>query len=192
MTLWRWLGNNSAQVEALAGIAGVIVACIVGWVAWKQKLAAEAQAQAAKKQTIAAETQAEAAMQQVAAAKQQIATSLLIADKQAAPHIVFTAARLQGAIIRNSIEFQNGGSGAALNLSVTYRDNLPGYDDLRTPKKMLVAGDAISIVIEESRAARSGLRVSYETLFGTKYALEFQWNGHVGQAVNQDLHIVHG
>lgn len=91
MSIWSLLGNNSSQIQALAGVAAIVVAGIVGWVAWKQKLAAEAQAEAAAKQTVAAETQAEAARQQVIAAKQQIESSFLIADKQTTPHISITA-----------------------------------------------------------------------------------------------------
>lgn len=195
-TLWCWLDSNSSQIQALAGVAAVIVAALVGWVAWKQKAAAEAQAEAAKKQTTAAEAQAEAARQQVEAAnqqviatKQQIETSLLIADRQTTPHISITAALRGGQIIVvNTIAILNNGTGPALNCEVKYNDDNVGNDDPKVKGVTLVVGDSLSVLITDGqRAARNGLRMTYETIFGTKYALEFQWNGHSSQAVNQKL-----
>jgi len=192
MSIWSWLGGNSSQVQALAGIAAVIVAAIVGWVAWKQKLAAEAQAEAAAKQTIAAETQAEAARQQVAAAKQQIESSFLIADKQTTPHISITASKNRdGQIIQKSISVLNNGTGPALNLGVKYNDGLPGDDDLKIAGRALVVGDSLPVwVTDEQRAAQAGLRLTYETIFGTRYVLTFQWNGLASSAVNEKLSML--
>jgi hypothetical protein len=182
MSIWSWLGNNSSQVQALAGIAAVIVAAIVGWVAWKQKLAAEAQAKAAAKQTIAAETQAEAARQQVIAAKQQTETSLLIADRQVLPNISLTATTNRG-----HIKILNNGNGPALEVELNYINGYSGDDLLRIAGKTLVVGDNTTVRIDEGQAANPGLRLTYETIFGTKYALEFQWNGNICQAVNQKV-----
>jgi hypothetical protein len=192
MTFWSWLGNNSSQIQALAGVAAVIVAILIGWVAWKQKEAAQAQANAASQQTMAAQAQAEAADQQVIAAKQQTETSLLIADKQTSPHISITAATTRdGQIIRQTIAILNNGDGIALNLELKYKDGLPG-DDLGISGKTLVMRDSLSVRIDEGRAAQSGLKLTYLTIFGTNYLLEFQWNGLISQAVNQKLSLSKG
>jgi hypothetical protein len=194
MTLWCWLENNSLQIQALVGVAAVFVAAIVGWVAWKQKGAAEAQASAAVKQTIAAEVQADAARQQVAAARQQTETALLIADRQTTPHISIAASKNhEGQIIQRGITVLNNGTGPALNLEVKYNDGLPGNDDLKIAGVALVVGDSLSVwVTDEQRGAQTGLRLTYETIFGTKYVLEFQWNGLNSHSVNQRLSIASG
>lgn len=63
-----------------------------------------------------------------------------------------------------------------------------GNDDLNVKAVTLVVGDSLSVVITDGqRAASNGLRMTYETIFGTQYALEFQWNGQIHQAVNQKL-----
>jgi len=36
-------------------------------------------------------------------------------------------------------------------------------------------------------AGKPGLQLTYETTFGTKYILEFQWNDETSQTVNQRL-----
>src|SRR5215469_14202693 len=120
-SIWCWLNANASQIQAIAGGAAVIVACFVGWVAWKQKAAAEAQASAAKEQTSAARDQASAAREQVAAAKEQVEasreqvsaareqvvaakqqteTALLIADRETSPHISITQAVSRDGIIQ--------------------------------------------------------------------------------------------
>ncbi len=180
MNLWQWLGSNAGQIQALAGIAAVIVAGIVGWVGWKQKQAAEAQVRAADKQAAAAEAQTQAA-------REQIRTSLLIADIQSAPNIRIESAELQGASIRNAIQLRNIGNGTALRLNVLYQDGLPGHDDLRLPADMLASGETTSFVIDPGRAAQSGINLHYETLFETDYILAFRWNGQIGKAVNLRL-----
>jgi hypothetical protein len=191
MSFWYWLGANSSQVQALASAVAVVVAAIVGWVVWKQKQAAEAQAKAANEQTTAAKEQADAAKQQVAAAKQQTATSLLIADRQVSPNISITAGGIlpfdAGASIRQTIAILNNGSGPALNLELKYKDGLPGDDSFGIAGKVLVVRDSLSVLVDEKRAAQSGLRLTDETIFGTKCTLEFQWNSEVGKAVNQKL-----
>jgi hypothetical protein len=192
MSFWCWLGANSSQLQALGGMLAVIVASIVGWVAWKQKAAAEAQAEAAKEQTAAAKEQTRAATEQVIAAKHQTETSLLIADKQTTPQISITASKSrEGQIIQKSIAVLNNGTGPVLNLEVKYNDNLPGNDDLKISGVALVVGDSLAIwVTDEQRGAQSGLRLTYETIFGTKYALEFQWNGLNSFATNQKLSLL--
>jgi hypothetical protein len=189
MTIWYWLGNNSSQIQAVAGVATVVVAIAVGWVAWKQKKAAETQADAAREQAVAAKEQASAATEQVIAAKQQTATSLLIADRQSSPQISITAATTRdGQIIRQRLAILNSGSGAALNVELKYKDGLPGDDDLGITGKTLVVRDSLPVKLtDEGRAAKSGLRLTYETIFGTKYILEFQWNATICQATNQKL-----
>jgi len=190
MTFWCWLGNNSSQIQAVAGTAAVIVAAIVGWVVWKQKLAAEAQAEAAREQTKAAKEQVEAANQQVIAAKQQTATSLLIADKQTSPHISITAATNHGQIVRQTIDILNNGDGPALNIELNYINGFSGDDLLKVAGKTLVVRDSRQVQLsDERKAANPGLRLTYETTFGTKYILEFQWNGLISQAVNQKLFV---
>jgi hypothetical protein len=182
MRFWYWLGNNSSQIQALAGAAAVMVAIAVGWVVWKQKLAAEAQAEAAREQTTAAKEQAEAAKQQVIAAKQQIQTSLLIADRQVFPHISLTATTNRG-----QIDILNNGNGPALNVELNYKNGYSGDDLLKIAGKTLVVDDSVTVKVDEEQAANPGLRLTYETVFGTKYILEFQWNGQIAQAVNQKL-----
>jgi hypothetical protein len=190
MSFWCWLGANSSQVQAVASAAAVIVAAVVGWVVWKQKLAAEAQAEAAREQTTAAKEQAEAAKQQVAAAKQQTETSLLIADKQVSPHISITAALYHGQIVRQTIDILNNGDGPASNIELNYINGFSGDDLLKIAGKTLVVRDSIQVrLTDEGKAANPGLRLTYETTFGTKYILEFQWNGHISQAVNQRLFV---
>ncbi|HMF64992.1 MAG TPA: hypothetical protein VK608_12955 [Edaphobacter sp.] len=184
MTFWGWLGNNSSQIQALAGAVAVFVGIAVGWVAWKQKGAAEAQAAAALRQTTAAELQADAARQQVAAARQQTETSLLIADRQVFPHISFTATTNRG-----HIDILNNGNGSALDVELNYINGNLGDDLLRIAGKTLVVGDSVTVRIDEGQAANPGLRLTYETVFGTKYVLEFQWNGQISQAVNQKLSV---
>ncbi len=50
-----------------------------------------------------------------------------------------------------------------------------GEDLLRIAGKMLVVGDTVTVKVDEGQAANPGLRLTYETVFGTKYVLEFQW-----------------
>lgn len=184
MTLWSWLGNNSSQIQALAGVFAVLVAIAVGWVAWKQKGAAEAQAAAAVKQTLAAEVQAEAARQQVATAKQQTATSLIIADKQFLPHFSVT----QGIGVENLVVLNNG-NGPALHVDLKYNDGLPGRDILN-PTRDFIVGDSLTVHVQDSqRAANAGLRLTYRTIFGSNCTLEFQWNGLIQHSVNEKLTI---
>lgn len=157
---------------------------IVGWVAWKQKKAAEAQAVAAQKQTTAANEQARVAKEQVIAAKQQTAASVLIADRQRFPHICITQATVAGRCVPRTVSLLNNGDGVAINLELRYKDAEPGVGSI-TPSRDLVIRDSLSIEIDEVRAKVPGLRLTYETLLGTKCTLEFEWDG--SQAINQRL-----
>jgi hypothetical protein len=184
-----WLGITSSQIQAVAGVAAVIVAAIVAVVAWKQKLAAEAQAKAAIDQTAAAKEQALAAKEQVIAAKQQTETSFRIADIQTSPHISITPAQNHiGVLLKGQVAFLNNGNGVAANLRLKYRDGLPG-DDLQISAQSLVIRDSFNALIDEGRAAKSGLVLTYTTIFGSKCSLEFQWNGLISKAINERLTI---
>jgi hypothetical protein len=182
--MWTWLGSNSAQIQALAGLLALIVAAAVGVVAFLQMRAANAQAKAAVDQTTAASEQAAAAREQVTAAKQQTATSLAIADKQTLPNLSITpAVNSVGQSIQGSIAILNNGSGPAFNVTVHYRDGNVGYDNLGVSGETIVVHDSVRINVDEKRAAQSGLKINYTTTFGTKYVLDFSWNGLIKQAV---------
>jgi len=186
MSLWCWLGNNSTQLQAVAGFLGVIVALMVAVAAFRQAKAASEQAKAAVSQVQAAEDQAAAAREQVAAAKQQTETMLLVADIQTSPHISITAAvGKDGAILRNTIAILNNGNGAAGKVNLAYRDGSPGCE-VPFPDTLVVR-DSCSVPIDETRAALSGLRLVYQTIFGTSWTLEFQWNGNISRPVNERL-----
>src|SRR4051794_2355421 len=114
MHFWYWLGNNSSQLQAVAGLLAVIVAMAVGFVAFRQAEAAGEQAVSAKAQAETAAAQTEAVRQQVAASKQQLNIMWMIADTQTQPHISMTpSAGKGGEIIQQSITFLNNGSGTA-------------------------------------------------------------------------------
>jgi hypothetical protein len=170
---WCWFGNNSSQVQAIAGVFTVLVAMALGYVAIRQARAADAQAGAAR-------LQAEAAVR-------QIKTSILIADKQTSPHFSITAAQTrEGVLRRNTIAIRNNGSGGAAGLKFEYRDGAVG-NEIALGASVLVVGDSIPVPFDEARGAQSGFRLTYSTIFGSRYALEFRWNGRDSNAVDERL-----
>jgi hypothetical protein len=159
---------------------GVVVAAIIGLVAWQQKKAAEEQASAARQQ-------AAAAMSQLAAAELQMEAMYLIADKQSSPYMSIAPAKTRdGEIITGKLAVLNNGNGIALNVELRYGDGSPG-DHLKTVNGGLVIRDSFSVTIDEGRAAISGLRLTYESVMRSKYTLEFKWNSQIHEAISQKL-----
>ena len=180
---WDWLRYNSVQLQtlgslaqALGSVAAVLVAMLLGFVAWRQARAADAQASAAN-------TQAEAA-------KTQISTSLFIADKQVSPNFSITAAVRGGIIVRNSIAILNNGFGSAREVKLSYRDSMPN-PEIVLGNSTLVVRDSIGVSIDEDRARNSGLTLTYSTVFGTKYALDFEWDATASRPINEKIRVLH-
>lgn len=193
MSPWHWIGSNSTQLQVIVAVAAVAVAIVLCIVAWEQKRAAEAQAEAAneqanaaKEQIAAAREQVEAAKEQVSAARQQTETALWIADRQTSPNISITAAVRGGVIVHQSISILNNGNGPALKMELKYKEGAPG-DETPINDATLVVRDSFSINLNESREEIAGMTLTYETILGSKYILEFQWNGQISKAINQRL-----
>jgi hypothetical protein len=174
--LWWWFGNNSSQLQAIGSIAAAFAAAALCVVAVRQAHAADAQASAA--------------LAQVAAADRQTATSILIADKQTSPNISITAAQARdGILIKDAFAMLNNGNGTAKDVKLTYRDqNIDSEIQLRND--VLVVRDSLEVRFDGARGAQSGFRLTYSTQFGTRYALEFQWNGNSSRPVNEKLIVV--
>lgn len=181
---WNWLRYNSVQLQTFGGLAqavgsigAVAIAVALAWVA--------------KRQANAADEQANAAVAQAKAARVQIATSLFIADKQVSPNISITAATSRdNVIIKNRIVILNNGSGAAQNAELTYRDSNPN-SNIALTGSTLVVRDSIGVSIDDARARSSGLTLQYSTIYGTKYALDFEWDSSASRSINEKLRLVH-
>lgn len=174
--LWYWFGNNASQLQAIGSIAGAFAAAALCVVAVRQARAAHAQANAA--------------LAQVAAANRQTATSILIADKQTSPNISLTAAKTRdGILVKDAFVVLNNGTGTASDVKLTYRDhNIDSEFQLRND--VLVVRDSLEVRFDGARGAHSGFRLTYSTLFGTRYALDFEWNGNNSRPVNEKLTVV--
>jgi hypothetical protein len=180
---WNWLHDNSIQLQTFGGLtqalgsaAAFAVAIVLACVAKRQARAADAQAEAAETQAKAAEV--------------QISTSLFIADRQASPNISITAAvSRDGILIKDKIAILNNGFGTASEVKLIYRDS-KANSDVPLSSSTLVVRDSMSASIDGSRAGSPGLTLSYSTAFGTKYALEFDWESTSFRSVNEKLIIV--
>jgi hypothetical protein len=165
------------MAQAIGGIAAVIIAVALAWVASRQAHAADEQAIAAKKQATSAEA--------------QIFTSLLIADKQASPNISISAAKDPGGIIiKERIAILNNGAGAARDLRLKYRDANTN-SDVTINNNTLVVRDSLPVSIDGGRANTSGLTLTYSTIFGTQSALDFNWDTVASQSIDEKLSITH-
>jgi type II secretory pathway pseudopilin PulG len=181
---WDWLRYNSAQLQTFGGlaqaigsIAAVVIAALLAWVA--------------KRQANAADQQATAAVTQARAARVQISTSLFIADKQVSPNFSITAATSRdNVIVKGKISILNNGSGAAQDVGLTYRDSSLN-SDIALSSSTLVVRDSIGVLIDEARARSSGLILQYSTIYGTKYALDFEWDSSASRSINERLRLVH-
>jgi hypothetical protein len=174
--LWSWFGNNSSQLQAIGSIAAAFAAAALCVVAVRQARAADAQANAA--------------LAQVTAANRQTATSILIADKETSPNISITAAQTRdGILVKDAFVILNNGTGPANDVKLAYRDqNIDSAFQLRND--VLVVRDSLEVRFDGVRGAHSGFRLTYSTLFGTQYALEFEWNGNSSRSVNEKLTVV--
>ena len=189
--VWRWLGSNSSQVQALAGLVVAVVAAVVGWVALKQKQAAREQVEAAKSQIEASENQAVATREQAETVRKQYAASskqseanLFVADLQAAPYIAIEAAKNRdGGIVSGVIWLINKGGGPASHITVTYDNDKAEKNTFLVNDEELGVGDYRAVRLTDAeRAAQDGIRVVYDTIFGTKYALTLKWNSQAAKA----------
>jgi type II secretory pathway pseudopilin PulG len=181
--MWCWFEGNSSQLQAIGSIGAVIVAGALGVVAVRQARAADEQAKAAKEQ-------AEAAKLQVEAARKQIETSMLISDTQTEPNISITAHRNRdNEIVKDTLAILNNGGGTAHGLKLRYRDQSSDFE-IPLPVDRLVMRDSFAMPLNVSRAAKSGLSLSYKTSFNSQYELEFGWNGNIQSPISQKLRLI--
>jgi hypothetical protein len=179
---WCWLGNNSSQLQAIGSVFAVIVAIALAVVAVRQAIAANAQAKAA-------EIQATAATAQVAAANRQIETSLIIGDTQTSPNISITPAMQHQAVVKETMAILNNGNGTATDVKLHYRDQSVG-NEISLNNDVLVVRDSLPARFDDSRAAKSGFRLTYRTAFGTRYALDFDWHVSSSRPINLKLSVI--
>jgi hypothetical protein len=169
---WYRLGVNSAQLQAVGSVAAVIVAIALCIVAVRQAIAANSQAKAAKAQ--------------VEAANRQIIASYIVGDIQTSPNISIAPAMLNGVIIPQQMAILNNGSGTASHVKLHYRDQAI-ENEIGLNNDVLVFRDSLPARFDNSRATQSGFRLTYQTAFGTKYTVDFEWNVTSSRAINQRL-----
>jgi hypothetical protein len=74
-------------------------------------------------------------------------------------------------------------------VKLRYRDQSIGFE-IPLNNHVLVVRDSLAVRFDAGRGAQSGFRLTYSTVFGTQYALEFQWNGNISRVVNEKLMVV--
>jgi hypothetical protein len=175
-----------AYTTLILSIAAILIAISSALSAKRSADAADRTANAADRQAKATEEQVDATRQQIEADSRSAETTRLIAERQNLPSITVGPAVINGSIKPDAIEFKNIGDGIANDLELAYQDDSVD-NQVRLVVTSLAKDASVSVGINGSRAARSGLFLTYTTLFDRKYILSFKWNGYASQAVGLKL-----
>ena len=113
-----------------------------------------------------------------------------LAGREALPNILVGAATNRaGKIKKDTLAILNAGGGRAKDLRLRYRDQ-SGDSEIRIKEQLLVVRDVIAVPIDVSRAAASGLQLTYRTDFGTHCALDFDWDAAAARAEREKLTLL--
>lgn len=124
------------------------------------------------------------------AASPDIAMGTAFADKETFPNLlVGVATTREGTMVKDTLAILNMGGGNAKDLRLRYRDDSPPFE-VRLDKQALAVRDVLPVPFDSRRGATSGFQLTYKTTHGTKYALDFEWDGEACRAVNEKLTVI--
>ena len=174
--VWRWFGGDNSPWDAVGGIGVVLVAIAIVIAVIRQ-----ARATIALARTVSPRADTPNHLTE---------TGTAYNEKETFPNILIGAATdRDGAIIKNTLAIVNMGGGTAKDLRLRYRDDSSSCE-IPLAKQVLAVKDVFPVPFDARRGEVSGFKLIYKTAFGTQYALEFEWNGNVSQAVNQKLNVI--
>jgi len=117
-------------------------------------------------------------------------TSKAFPEREAFPSILIGAATTRsGEIKKDTMAILNAGGGRAKDLQLRYRDQSPA-SEIQLDKQSLVVRDVLPVPIDVSRGRVSGFQLTYRTDFGTRCALEFDWDDDASCAVHEKLTLI--
>jgi len=171
-----WLGGDPSQWDAIGIIGAVLVAVALGVLTFLQARATNAEARAVRTQAETADLQAGRGMSS--------------ADEEAFPNIVILAVTSrEGAIKKDTMGIRNMGGGDAKDLRLRYRDQ-SSPNEVPLDRQVLAVRDNLLAPFDSRRGAASGFRLTYKTLFGTQFALDFEWDGNACRDANERLIVI--
>jgi hypothetical protein len=82
------------------------------------------------------------------------------------------------------------GGGTARDLHLQYRDESSSYE-IPLEKHLLIVRDILRVPFPGRSSAASRFQLTFSSDFGTHFSLDFEWDSHDSQAVNEKITVIH-